>query len=139
MTSQDTDIGFNTTFAVAAEPDGPARAAPASGSRTSARPPRPSVTHHRRQARSRFSKLLWIEYEQDDAEALDEAAREWPADLAADDPEAFLATPLQTLFYRLSEEFAVGEFHQEPEPEPEPGTLVSLFRDEDGEVLVHRC
>eukprot|EP01035_Chromulina_nebulosa_P046427 gene46427-62897_t len=33
-----------------------------------------AVVRHRRLARRRFGELLWTEYEQDDAEALDEAA-----------------------------------------------------------------
>eukprot|EP01035_Chromulina_nebulosa_P036429 gene36429-49073_t len=79
-----------------------------------------AVVRHRRLARRRFGELLWTEYEQDDAEALDEAAREWLSELADDDADAFLATPLETLITRLSEAFAVGEFQAEAEPEPEP-------------------
>ena len=73
-----------------------------------------AVAHKRAAVQRRLDRLLWDEYEQDEALELGEEVEDRLADLAQD--ADFLDTPLETLIQRLADDIGLGE-----EPKPPAG------------------
>jgi len=81
-----------------------------------------AVGQKRAAVQAHFDRILWDEYEQDDALQLGDDVEDRLADLA-EDPD-FLETPVETLIQRLADEIGLGEAPEaaadEPPAAPEP-------------------
>jgi hypothetical protein len=65
-----------------------------------------AVTRHHMRVRRHFERVLWNEYEEDDAQEMFNDIDERLGEISED--AAFLETPVETLITRLAEEFGVG-------------------------------
>ncbi len=75
-----------------------------------------AVWSHRTRVRQHFERVLWDEYEDDDAQEVFEDLEDRLGDLAGD--AGFLETPVETLIARLTEEFGVGAAVDEADAPP---------------------
>ncbi|MBU1375143.1 MAG: hypothetical protein KKE02_20255 [Alphaproteobacteria bacterium] len=85
-----------------------------------------AVWRHQTQVRRHFERVLWDEYEADDAQEIFEELDVRLGQFGGDD--TFLQTPVETLIARLTDEFVVEPVEDDasddaaPEPDPEDAT-----------------
>jgi hypothetical protein len=77
-----------------------------------------AVGRHHKRVSDHFGRVLWNEYDEDDAQEIYDDLNEYLSDLAEDDP-AFLETPVETLIARLTEKMGIGQ--EEPDDDDEGG------------------
>jgi len=77
-----------------------------------------AVAHKQARVQRHFERLLWDEYEDDDAQERFEDLDERLDDLA--DEHDFLDTPTEALIQRLADEIGLGEEPADDPPEPPP-------------------
>jgi hypothetical protein len=75
-----------------------------------------AITARREQVRRYFDRVLWDEYEPDDAEDLLDDVHSRLGDMALDDD--FLEAPIETLIQRLADEIGLNDADAEDEPPP---------------------
>jgi len=87
--------------------------------RDAQRAQRAAVDLHRMRVRRHFERVLWDEYEDDDAQEIFEDLDDRLGQFA--DDEAFVDTPIETLIARLTDEFVAAAAEDESSGDESPG------------------